>query len=137
MSASDPVDDPEPNRRRTLRRFVAVIRAFLPLALAFARDRRRFFLFGRRRAVTVEDQQRRAAYLLEVLLNLGPTFVKVGQILSTRPDVLPPAYIEELSSLQDEVPPEPWESIRPVFEAALGPVDEAFDDFDRAAMSGA
>lgn len=137
MSASDPVDDPEPNRRRTLRRFVAVIRAFLPLALAFARDRRRFFLFGRRRTVTQEDQQRRAAYLLDVLLDLGPTFVKVGQILSTRPDVLPPAYIEELSSLQDEVPPEPWESIRPVFEAALGPVDEAFDDFDRAAMSGA
>jgi len=137
VSASDPVDDPEPNSRRTLRRFVAVVRAFLPLAFALARDRRRFLLFGRRRVVTAEDQQRRAAYLLDALLDLGPTFVKVGQILSTRPDVLPPAYIEELSSLQDEVPPEPWESIQPVFETALGPVDEAFDEFDREAMSGA
>ncbi|PSQ54138.1 hypothetical protein BRD20_00980 [Halobacteriales archaeon SW_8_65_20] len=137
VSASDPVDDPEPNSRRTLRRFVAVVRTFLPLAFALARDRRRFLLFGRRRVVTAEDQQRRAAYLLDALLDLGPTFVKVGQILSTRPDVLPPAYIEELSSLQDEVPPEPWESIQPVFESALGPVEEAFDEFDREAMSGA
>lgn len=135
MSQRD--DGPEPNTRTTVRRFVAVVAAFLPLAFAYARDRRRFLVVGGRREVTVEDRQRRARYLLETLLELGPTFIKVGQILSSRPDVLPPAYIAELSSLQDEVPPVEWSRIEPVIEAELGPVDEQFDDFDREPISGA
>jgi predicted unusual protein kinase regulating ubiquinone biosynthesis (AarF/ABC1/UbiB family) len=129
--------DPDPNTRTTVRRFLAVVRAFLPLALAYARDRRRFLLFGRRRAVTDEDRRRRAEYLLATLLELGPTFIKVGQILSARPDVLPPAYIDELSSLQDKVPASDWADIEPVVEAELGPVDELFDEFDREPISGA
>ncbi|MFC7236141.1 ABC1 kinase family protein [Halosegnis marinus] len=137
MSRREREEAVEPNTRTTLRRFVAVVRAFLPLAVAYARDRRRFLLFGGRREVDVEDRRRRAAYLLSVLLDLGPTFIKVGQILSTRPDVLPPAYIEELSSLQDEVPAADWSLIEPVVEAELGPVDEYFDDFDRTPISGA
>ncbi|MFB6118311.1 ABC1 kinase family protein [Halosegnis sp.] len=137
MTARDPADRPEPNTLRTVRRFVAVLRAFFPLAVAYARDRQRFLLLGRSREVTVDDQRRRAEYLLATLLDLGPTFIKVGQILSARPDLLPPAYIEELSSLQDEVPPEPWHRIEPVVEAELGPVAETFDDFDTEPISGA
>jgi predicted unusual protein kinase regulating ubiquinone biosynthesis (AarF/ABC1/UbiB family) len=135
VSRSD--DGPAPNTRTTIRRFVAVVAAFLPLALAYARDRRRFLVLGGRREVTVEDRRRRARYLLDTLLDLGPTFIKVGQILSARPDVLPPAYIAELSSLQDEVPPVEWGRIEPVIEAELGPVDEQFDGFDRDPISGA
>ncbi|MCS7177669.1 MAG: AarF/ABC1/UbiB kinase family protein [Anaerolineae bacterium] len=61
------------------------------------------------------------------LEELGPTFIKLGQILSTRPDLLPPAYIAELSKLQDTVPPAPWESVRALLEAELGtPVEEIF-----------
>jgi predicted unusual protein kinase regulating ubiquinone biosynthesis (AarF/ABC1/UbiB family) len=129
--------DPDTNTRTTVRRFFVVVRAFLPLALAYARDRRRFLLFGRRREVTEADRRRRAGYLLATLLDLGPTFIKVGQILSARPDVLPPAYIDELSSLQDEVPATDWGDIEPVLQAELGPVDEAFDEFDREPISGA
>jgi predicted unusual protein kinase regulating ubiquinone biosynthesis (AarF/ABC1/UbiB family) len=129
--------DPDTNTRTTVRRFFAVVRAFLPLALAYARDRRQFFLFGRRREVTEADRRRRAGYLLATLLDLGPTFIKVGQILSARPDVLPPAYIDELSSLQDEVPATDWGEIEPVLQAELGPVDEVFDEFDREPISGA
>ncbi|WP_336343726.1 ABC1 kinase family protein [Halalkalicoccus ordinarius] len=119
------------------RRFFVVAWQFLPLLLAYARDRRRYLLFGSPRQVDVETQRRRAGRLLESLLTLGPTFIKLGQLLSTRPDVLPPAYIDELSKLQDEVPPAEWEDARQVLEEELGPVDEAFVEFDRDAISGA
>jgi len=54
------------------------------------------------------------------LEELGPTFIKFGQILSTRPDLLPPSYITELSKLQDNVPPVPWGLIREVLIRELG-----------------
>jgi predicted unusual protein kinase regulating ubiquinone biosynthesis (AarF/ABC1/UbiB family) len=58
-------------------------------------------------------------------------------LLSTRPDVLPPEYVDVLSQLQDEVPPAPWEEAKTVVEAELGPVEERFDEFDTEAISGA
>ncbi len=54
------------------------------------------------------------------LEELGATFVKFGQILSTRPDLLPPPYLAELAKLQDAVPAEPWSAIRTVLKAELG-----------------
>jgi len=75
--------------------------------------------------------------LLESLLTLGPTFIKLGQLLSTRPDVLPPAYIDTLASLQDDVPPAPWPDAKRVLEDELGPVDERFAAFDTKPISGA
>ncbi len=72
------------------------------------------------------------------LEELGPTFVKLGQILSTRPDLLPPAYIEELSRLQDAVPPAPWPQIQARIESELGmPLAEAFAEFDREPIAAA
>jgi len=118
-------------------RFVVVLRRFSPLIVAYWRDRKRFLLFGRSRDVDAETQRERAAVLLDILLTLGPTFIKLGQILSTRPDILPPAYIEVLEGLQDDVPPAPWEESRVVLEEEFGPVDETFDDFDRDPISGA
>ena len=122
---------------RSYRRFVIVVWSFLPLLLAYARDSRRFLLFGGSRSVTEADRRRRAQYLLRTLLDLGPTFIKIGQILSTRPDVLPPTYIRVLSELQDRVPPDPWAEIEPVVERDVGPVDEVFDEFDTDPISGA
>ncbi|MFC7185518.1 ABC1 kinase family protein [Halorubrum yunnanense] len=118
-------------------RFFVVFRKFSPLILAYWRDRKRYFLFGGGREVDAETQRERAATLLDILLTLGPTFIKLGQILSTRPDILPPAYIEVLEGLQDDVPPAPWEESRVVLEEEFGPVDETFDDFDRDPISGA
>jgi len=105
--------------------------------LAYARDRRRFLLFGRRRRVDAETHRHRAEVLLESLLTLGPTFIKLGQLLSTRPDVLPPAYIDVLSALQDNVPPAPWPEARAVLEDELGSIDERFASFDDEPISGA
>ena len=118
-------------------RFVVVLRQFSPLIIAYWRDRRRYFLFGGSRDVDAETQRERAAVLLDILLTLGPTFIKLGQILSTRPDILPPAYIEVLEGLQDDVPPAPWEESKVVLEDEFGPVDDVFDEFDRDPISGA
>ncbi len=124
-------------RLRTYRRFLLVTWRFLPLFWAYARDRRRFVLFGRPRDVSRDAHRARAERLLSILFDLGPTFVKLGQLLSSRPDVLPPVYLEVLSALQDDVPPAEWADARTVIEAELGPVDEHFADFDRDPISGA
>ena len=72
------------------------------------------------------------------LEELGPTFVKLGQLLSTRPDLLPPSYIAELSRLQDDVPPCPWEPIKACVETELGqPVEQLFASFDPAPIAAA
>ncbi|AEH36762.1 ABC1 kinase family protein [Halopiger xanaduensis] len=105
--------------------------------LAYARDRRRFLLFGSRRQVDPETHRERAEVLLESLLTLGPTFIKLGQLLSTRPDILPPEYIDVLSALQDEVPPAEWSEAKRVLEDELGPVEERFLEFDTEPISGA
>jgi len=118
-------------------RFLVVARQFLPLLLAYARDRKRFFVVGSSRRVTAEQRRERAQALLESMLTLGPTFIKLGQLLSTRPDVLPPEYIDEFAQLQDRVPPAEWERAKTVLEAELGPVEERFDEFETDAISGA
>jgi len=122
---------------KAYRRFVVVVWQFLPLVWGYLRDRRRFVLFGGKRRVTSEMRVARARRLLDSLLTLGPTFIKLGQLLSTRPDVLPPEYVEVLADLQDRVPPAEYEDARIVLEEDLGPVDERFDDFDDEAISGA
>lgn len=73
-----------------------------------------------------------------VLESLGPTFMKLGQVLSTRPDLLPPAFIRELQSLQDDTPPVAFELIRATVEAELGrDLDEAFAHFEREPLAAA
>lgn len=63
---------------------------------------------------------------------LGPTFIKAGQILSMRPDLLPQPLILELRRLQDHVQAQPFEEMAPVIEQELGcPIDEVFSAFDR------
>ena len=122
---------------KAYRRFVVVAYQFLPLLLAYARDRRRFLVFGRGRTPGSETRSRRAERLLSSLLTLGPTFIKLGQLLSTRPDVLPPEYVEQFETLQDDVPAAPWAEAKPVLEEDLGPVEERFDSFDTDPISGA
>lgn len=69
---------------------------------------------------------------------LGPTFIKIGQILSTRPDILPEPYISELSKLQDSVPPEPFEDINKVFvKEFLTSIDDAFSSIDKTPLASA
>lgn len=82
-------------------------------------------------AKKVPEHLTRAARTRMALQELGPTFIKLGQLLATRPDLLPPDYIEELEKLQDKVPPEKTEAIRQAIKEELGKdVDEIFKDFN-------
>ncbi len=67
---------------------------------------------------------------------LGPAFIKMGQILSIRPDIIPPAYARELEKLQDHTPFVPFEAIREAVEDEVGvPMDEVFREFDREPLA--
>lgn len=69
---------------------------------------------------------------------LGPTFVKLGQVLATRPDIFPPNWIDEFSKLQDQVPAVPFEELLPELEAALGKSPfEVFKDLEPEPIAGA
>ncbi|HEU5257607.1 MAG TPA: AarF/UbiB family protein [Vicinamibacterales bacterium] len=72
------------------------------------------------------------------LESLGPTFVKLGQILSTRADLLPPAYLDALARLQDQVEPFPYEDVERIVREELGVrVSHAFVEFDRLPIAAA
>jgi len=69
---------------------------------------------------------------------LGPTFIKLGQVLSTRPDLVPVDFVEELTKLQDEVPPSPFEEIGQIIQLELGsPPEELFEVFEKAPLASA
>ena len=89
-------------------------------------------------AEAVEGGAPAARRLRLALEECGGMFVKLGQLLSTRADLLPPAVVAELARLQDQVAPAPWEDVRGVLEAELGrPVAEAFAEFDTAPIAAA
>src|ERR1051326_7360815 len=78
-----------------------------------------------------EEEEDHAADLTAALEELGPCFIKMGQLLSTRPDLLPPHYIKALSRLQNTVKPVPSEKIVAIIESDLGaPISELFESFD-------
>jgi ubiquinone biosynthesis protein len=88
-------------------------------------------LFGRPDEEGTAGRARSAKRLREALEELGPTFCKLGQILSTRPDLLPPEFITELAQLQEHVPPLSEEQVVVVMEQELGvPWEDVFDHVD-------
>lgn len=77
-----------------------------------------------------KNEDKRSLELAVLLTELGPTFIKIGQSLSIRTDLLSPAYVRGLTSLQDQVPPFSTEISRQIIEEELGrPVDDIFSEF--------
>jgi ubiquinone biosynthesis protein len=69
---------------------------------------------------------------------LGPTYIKLGQVLSTRPDLVPADYVNELAKLQDEVPPFPFGEVQEVIEAEFGKTsEELFDELEEQPLASA
>jgi ubiquinone biosynthesis protein len=85
-----------------------------------------------------ETPSERGRHLREMLDELGPTFVKFGQLLSTRPDIVPPDIVVELQKLQDDVTPVPFPDVRRVVEEELGlTLEQAFLEFDERPTAAA
>jgi ubiquinone biosynthesis protein len=96
------------------------------------------YVLDRRRASDGEPDADRGRRLREMLDELGPTFVKFGQLLSTRPDVVPPDIIVELRKLQDDVSPVPIQDVERVVHAELGlTIEQAFLDFEEQPIAAA
>ena len=80
----------------------------------------------------------RAKGLRLTLVELGPTFIKIGQLLSTRPDIVPADIFQELQKLQDQVPPMAAEEAMSGIESELGsPMEAIFSDFDKTSIAAA
>jgi len=79
-----------------------------------------------------------AIWIRDTFLDLGPTFIKVGQLFSTRADIFPSEYVEELSKLQDRVPAFSYEQVEQIIQEDLGkPIKELFSAFDPIPLAAA
>src|SRR5579864_484378 len=104
---------------RNLSRLISVLRVLVPEYRAL------------RRFVSGPSKNGAPARLAARLAALGPAFVKLGQLLSTRPDLMPQAYVDALSRLQEKAPEVPPAAIRAAIESELGkPIEELFATFE-------
>lgn len=86
----------------------------------------------------VEEFQQKPEELVEDLKKMGPTYVKLGQLLSTRPDLLPDEYLKALAQLQDDVESIPYHQVEEIFEEEIGlRISKAFQEFDPEALASA
>jgi predicted unusual protein kinase regulating ubiquinone biosynthesis (AarF/ABC1/UbiB family) len=133
MTLYDPVEIAAhyQNRRlQVLGRILAVLGPTLSFAFGLWWDSKR--------GIVVKNDRRRAAQLRELLTRLGPAYIKIGQALSTRPDLVPPAFLEELTKLQDQLPPFPNEIAYQFIEEELGaPPDEIYTELSLEPIAAA
>jgi predicted unusual protein kinase regulating ubiquinone biosynthesis (AarF/ABC1/UbiB family) len=115
---------------------VKVVLKLLPFVINFRRDRREWV---RREGKNVNEKKYRkhAEKALRTFIDLGPSYIKLGQWLSTRADILPQPYLEVLATLQDDVPPAPFSKTRSIIEDELGEIEKIFETFDTRALFGA
>ena len=117
---------------RTIQIFVKL----LPSIFALRRDRK-IWIHHEKTEINSEQFRKNARKVLNTFISLGPVYIKLGQWLSSRADILPQPYLEELAKLQDSVPPAPFDQIKPIIEKDLGPINEKFDEIDSNCISGA
>lgn len=117
-------------------RTIKVLFKLLPSIIALRRDRRNW-VKSEGKNVNEKKYRKNARRVLKTFISLGPVYIKLGQWLSSRADILPQPYMEELAKLQDDVPPAPFDKVKPIMEKELGPLLQKFDSIDQNAVSGA
>jgi predicted unusual protein kinase regulating ubiquinone biosynthesis (AarF/ABC1/UbiB family) len=120
------------SRSRTIKTFIKLI----PLVLALKKDRKEW-VKKQGKNVDLKRFHKNTNRALKTFISLGPVYIKLGQWLSSRADILPQPYLEELAKLQDEVPAESFDKVKPIIEKDLGSIDQNFDFIDASAISGA
>ena len=120
----------------TIVRTIQVLVKLLPSVLALRRDRKKW-INQEGNEIDLEKFRKNARKVLDTFLTLGPVYIKLGQWLSSRADILPQPYLEELAKLQDSVPAAPFDQVKPIIEKDLGPINEKFDEINPESISGA
>ena len=128
---------------------IRVLLALGPYAISFLRDRRRWIWWGGPMPRSPEVHARRARRLVEAIIRLGPTFVKMAQVFAARADLIPEPYLSELGKLIDQVPPLSFDTVAGIVAESYhgnGPdsqgmgaarVDEVFEAFERVPVAAA
>ncbi|MEH2127550.1 ABC1 kinase family protein [Nostoc sp.] len=115
---------------QVLRRIFAVLGPTLSFAFGLWSDSKR--------GIVAKNDRRRATQLRVLLTQLGPAYIKIGQALSTRPDLVPPVYLEELTKLQDQLPPFPNEIAYQFIKEELGaPPEEVYAELSDQPIAAA
>ena len=117
-------------------RTIQVLFKLLPSIFALRKDRKKW-INQEKNQIDSEQFRKNARKILETFISLGPVYIKLGQWLSSRADILPQPYLVELSKLQDSVPSAPFDQVKPIIEKDIGPINEKFDEINPDSISGA
>jgi predicted unusual protein kinase regulating ubiquinone biosynthesis (AarF/ABC1/UbiB family) len=119
--------------------FRRLIKIFFTLLPSFT-----YYYFDRKKALKSEDlrehytsMRNNAKKMVDKFMELGPAFIKLGQLLSVRADVLPQPYMDEFVRLQDQVPPAKFEEIKKILNEDLGDISALFEEFNPVPISAA
>ncbi len=108
----------------------------IPVIVYLRKDRREW-VKKEGKNVNENKLRKHAERALKTFVTLGPSYIKLGQWLSSRADLLPQPYLDVLEKLQDNVRPEPFLDVKPILERELGSLENIFESFDPSAISGA
>ena len=117
-------------------RTLQVLFKLLPSIFALRKDRKKW-INQEKNQIDSEQFRKNARKILETFISLGPVYIKLGQWLSSRADILPQPYLVELSKLQDSVPSAPFDQVKPIIEKDIGSINEKFDEINPDSISGA
>jgi predicted unusual protein kinase regulating ubiquinone biosynthesis (AarF/ABC1/UbiB family) len=115
---------------------IKTILKLIPVIVYLRKDRREW-VKKEGKNVNEKKFRKHADRALKTFIALGPSYIKLGQWLSSRADLLPQPYLDVLEKLQDDVLPEPFSEVRPILEKELGPLEDIFEYFNHSAISGA
>ena len=108
------------NRIKKIKRGFLIWRILILLLVNLWLDNLIFTLFQTNRNKKIKVQIKRAKWFTDQLIELGSAFIKIGQLLSARPDLLPNTWIQELSKLQDQVPQFSYTKVEEIIQKELG-----------------